>query len=107
MSYKTTIVTPPELKDYRLEDIEDVMTRWTPNFAQHMDRGAGDLIGNLEDIQKHELWMRLGYSSMEDYLLHQLNHTQEWCDDVIRIYRREWNDPRCVSGFVPVFQRKF
>ena len=86
-----TLITAPELHEETEEVIRSKLLEYVPRFRQHMDRGAGDLIGDLESIIEHRLWARVGYDSMEAYANEHLQHSEEWCHEVIRIYRHDWS----------------
>ena len=87
----STVITCPELHERDDEYIRSQLLEYVPMFRQNMDRGAGDLIGDLERIIKHRLWERIGFSSMEEYAVKHLQHSEQWCHEVIHIYRREWS----------------
>ena len=87
----STVITCPELHERGDEYIRSQLLEYVPMFRQNMDRGAGDLIGDLERIIKHRLWERIGFSSMEEYAVKHLQHSEQWCHEVIHIYRREWS----------------
>lgn len=86
-----TLITAPELHEETDQVIRSKLLEYVPMFRQHMDRGAGDLIGDLESIIEHRLWARVGYDSMEAYANEHLQHSEEWCHEVIRIYRHDWS----------------
>ena len=86
-----TLITAPELHEETDQVIRSKLLEYVPRFRQHMDRGAGDLIGDLESIIEHRLWERVGYDSMEAYANEHLQHSEEWCHEVIRIYRHDWS----------------
>ena len=99
-----TLITAPELHEETDQVIRSKLLEYVPRFRQHMDRGAGDLIGDLESIIEHRLWERVGYDSMEAYANEHLQHSEEWCHEVIRIYRHDWSPEqrkkRTVSDLV-------
>jgi hypothetical protein len=87
----STVITAPELHEETDDVIRSSLTEYVPMFRQRMDRGAGDLIGDLESIINHRLWERIGYDSMEAYAREHLQHSEQWCREVIRIYRHDWS----------------
>jgi len=93
----STVIGPKKLH----EESDDVLIRrlqYVPMFAQNMERGAGDLVGDLEQIIKHELWRKVGCNSMDEYAFKHLNgHTTIWCHEVIKVFREEWKRKRELS----------
>jgi hypothetical protein len=87
----STIISPPKLHERGEEYLRKKLQEHVPSFCQRMDRGAGDLISDLEEIIKHRLWERVGYDSLEDYASKCLKHSEGWCREAIRIYRQDWS----------------
>lgn len=95
-----TVITAPELHEETQDVINKKLLKYVPLFREHMDRGAGDLIGNLEEIIEHRLWERVGYDSFESYAREHLKHSEEWCREVVRIYNQDWTPAQREIGTV-------
>ncbi len=97
----STVIGPKSLQDESIDFIKDKLTQYVPMFAQNMERGAGDLVCNLEQIIEHELWRVMGCESMNEYAFKHLNgHTEVWCKEVIRVFNEEWDRKRQKTGTV-------
>jgi Mor family transcriptional regulator len=93
----STVIGPKALH----EESKDVLIQrlqYVPMFAQNMERGAGDLVGDLEQIIEHELWRVLDCNSMDEYAFRHLNgHTSIWCKEVIKVFNEEWKRKKELS----------
>ena len=86
----STVTRPPKLHERTDEDVKDVITQHTPAFAQRMNRAAGDLIGDLEEIIEHELYRYAGCETLDEYARTYLGTSEQWCHDILKVYQREW-----------------
>lgn len=94
----STVIGPKSLQDESIDFIKDKLTQYVPMFAQNMERGAGDLVCNLEQIIEHELWRVMGCESMDEYAFKHLNgHTSIWCKEVIKVFNEEWKRKKELS----------
>ncbi|CRI63749.1 hypothetical protein THIOKS11520005 [Thiocapsa sp. KS1] len=100
MTMRSEVITAPELHEADQDFISSMLLKYVPLFREHMDRGAGDLIGDLEEIIEHRLWERVGYDSLEAYSREHLKHSEEWCREVVRIYRHDWTPKQRETGTV-------
>ena len=100
MTMRSEVITAPELHASDQDFISSMLLKYVPLFREHMDRGAGDLIGDLEEIIEHRLWERVGYDSLEAYSREHLKHSEEWCREVVRIYRQDWTPAQRETGTV-------
>ena len=71
----STVIGPPTIRQMDDEDVRQMLLDNVPSFRQHMDRGAGDLVGDLEEIIEYRLWERVGYSSLSEYARENLSHS--------------------------------
>ena len=96
----STVIGPKKLHE-ESDDFILGRLKYVPMFAQNMERGAGDLVCNLEQIIEHELWRVMGCESMDEYAFKHLNgHTEVWCREVIRVFNEEWDRKRQKTGTV-------
>ena len=101
----STVTRPPKLHELSDDQVTERLTQYVPMFNQRMDRAAGDLVGDLEEIIDYRLWEKAGYATLNDYAKEQLKHSEDWCREVIRIYNNDWTPVQRASATIEELNR--